>query len=86
MRVDINKINEKPHNKYMNIPFAELVGIVFAPNGDLNDCPRNAIRALIRRLECRYPGGGFGHIKTGNINEMNAYIASVLIIRRGQIS
>lgn len=80
MKVDINKIEE---NKYMTIPFADLVDIVFTPDGRCLPCPRKAAIALILRLEKHCPRDGFGSVKTGEINELEAYIISSLLISRG---
>lgn len=80
MKVDINKVAD---NKYMTIPFTDLVNIVFTPDGSCLSCPKKAAIALIMRLERCCPQDGFGNIQTGEINELEAYIVSSLFISRG---
>lgn len=77
MKIDINRIVE---NKYTKIPFADLVDIVFTSDGTCRDCPKDAIAALIARLEQHCPMDGFGNIQTGEINELEAYIVSSLLL------
>ena len=76
-------IAESQYNEYMEIPFAELMGLVFDPGDDVRPCTKTARRALITRLNNVYPLGEFGNEKAGKINAFDAYLAGCIIMRHG---
>lgn len=76
-------VSEFLNNQYLGVSFAELMDVVFTPEGERRRCPRKACKALIIRLERCFPCGGFGNKSTGNINEMDAYVASLMILHKG---
>ncbi len=77
MKVDKNRLNEDP---YMTMPFKTLVETVFFMGGDRKQCCRKARTALILRLEKHYGRTGFGSAETGQLFELEAYIAASMIL------
>lgn len=77
MKIDVTR----PTNEYMDIPFSELMGIVFAPGGDMKPCTKKARTALIARLKKVYPLGEFGNEKAGKLNVFDAYLVGCIIMR-----
>lgn len=77
MKVDIDKLME---NHYMKMLFIELANTVFMSDGNCKPCSNDANIALIKRLEDYYQMHGFGNADTGQLNEMDAYIATMLIL------
>lgn len=84
MKINVNNIADHVQDRYMKMPFPTLFEMVFDTGGDLKECPRKAVRSLIIRLEQHYQMSGFGSVKLCRINEMDAYLAGILIIRHGR--
>lgn len=86
MQMILKKPTETAYNPYMDMPFEELMGTVFTPDGELKPCPRTASRALISRLERHYMAEEFGSMISGKVSILDAYIAGTLILRHGSFA
>ncbi len=56
---------------YHNMPFDDLFHIVFADDGSVNACGREACMEMIERL-----GKEFGNLETGHLKLPDAFIAA----------
>lgn len=78
MRINTEKLAES----CTATPFRELAESVFGANGEILPCPTKTRKALILRLENHYGVQNFGNPLTGELNEMEAYLASAIILSK----
>lgn len=78
MKIDAEKLA----GNCTDISFKELADAVFGPNGEILQCPSKIRKALILRLEGHYGTQSFGNPLTGELNEMEAYLASAVILSK----
>lgn len=83
MKIKMNEVDENAKNHYRKMPFDRLTGIVFYGDGTCRSCEKAASVVLIERLENFYGFSGFGNVMTGEINEMDAYLASQIMLSHG---
>lgn len=83
MKINMNEVTETVLNHYMNMPFDKLVNTIFTKEGDRKQCAGEASIALINRLEAFYKIECFGNTVTGELNELDAYVASTIILTHG---
>lgn len=80
MKINVNNVVQTTKKYYLDKPFIELVNTVFTSEGRTKSCSDSAVAALIERLENFFQTDGFGNSITGEINEMEAFIACNLIL------
>lgn len=78
MKIDAEKLAAN----CMDMSFRELADAVFGANGEILPCSSRLRKALILRLESHYGIQSFGNPVTGELNEMDAYLASALILSK----
>lgn len=64
------------------MPFPRLVDLVFFPDGEPKPAAREARTALILRLENLTGRADFGNPETGELNEMEAWLAAIRLAER----
>lgn len=80
MKINIDKLTDPETALFMEMPFIDLMNLVFTSKGNLKRCPKKAKIVLVRRLENRFPMDGFGVPENGYFNDLQMYICCRLIL------
>lgn len=75
-------MDKRRFKECLAMPFPRLVDLVFFPDGEPKPAAREARTALILRLEDLTGREDFGNPETGELNEMEAWLAAIRLIER----
>lgn len=75
-------MDKRRFKECLAMPFPRLVDLVFFPDGEPKPAAREARTALILRLENLTGRADFGNPETGELNEMEAWLAAIRFIER----
>lgn len=75
-------MDKRRFKECLAMPFPRLVDLVFFPDGEPKPAAREARTALILRLENLTGRADFGNPETGELNEMEAWLAAIRLIER----
>lgn len=75
-------MDKRRFKECLAMPFPRLVSLVFFPDGEPKPAAREVRMALILRLEDLTGREDFGNPETGELNEMEAWLAAIRLIKR----
>lgn len=75
-------MDKRRFKECLAMPFPRLVDLVFFPDGEPKPAAREVRTALILRLEDLTGREDFGNPETGELNEMEAWLAAIRLIKR----
>ena len=75
-------MDKRRFKECLAMPFPRLVDLVFFPDGEPKPAAREVRTALILRLENLTGRADFGNPETGELNEMEAWLAAIRFIER----
>lgn len=75
-------MDKRRFKECLAMPFPRLVDLVFFPDGEPKPAAREARTALILRLENLTGRADFGNPETGELNEMEAWLAAIRLMDR----
>ena len=75
-------MDKRRFKECLAMPFPRLVDLVFFPDGEPKPATREVRTALILRLEDLTGREDFGNPETGELNEMEAWLAAIRLIER----
>lgn len=75
-------MDKRRFKECLAMPFPRLVSLVFFPDGEPKPAAREVRMALILRLEYLTGRADFGNPETGELNEMEAWLAAIRLAER----
>ena len=75
-------MDKRRFKECLAMPFPRLVDLVFFPDGEPKPAAREVRMALILRLEDLTGRADFGNPETGELNEMEAWLAAIRLTER----
>lgn len=75
-------MDKRRFKECLAMPFPRLVDLVFFPDGEPKPAAREVRMALILRLENLTGRADFGNPETGELNEMEAWLAAIRLAER----
>ena len=75
-------MDKRRFKECLAMPFPRLVDLVFFPDGEPKSAAREVRTALILRLEDLTGREDFGNPETGELNEMEAWLAAIRLAER----
>lgn len=75
-------MDKRRFKECLAMPFPRLVSLVFFPDGEPKPAAREVRMALILRLEGLTGRADFGNPETGELNEMEAWLAAIRLAER----
>ena len=75
-------MDKRRFKECLAMPFPKLVNLVFFLDGEPKPAAREARTALILRLEDLTGREDFGNPETGELNEMEAWLAAIRLTER----